>query len=99
MPKTISWSPQADEDLEGILDYLAREWDNSVSIRFLDLVDTLLKQIAINPKQFPLINKSYNIRKCVISKHNTLFYRHKRFVIEIVRIYDTRQDPEKLNFI
>ena len=96
MPKPIIWSPQADKDLEEILDYLAEEWENSVSLKFLDLVDILLKQIAINPKQFPLINKSLNIRKCVITKHNTLFYRNKRTVIEVVRIYDTRQDPEKL---
>ena len=96
MPKPIIWSPQADKDLEEILDYLAEEWENSVSLKFLDLVDMLLKQIAINPKQFPLINKSLNIRKCVITKHNTLFYRNKRNVIEVVRIYDTRQDPEKL---
>jgi plasmid stabilization system protein ParE len=98
MPKPIIWSPQADSDLEEILDYLAEEWENSVSLKFLDLVDILLKQIAINPKQFPLINKSLNIRKCVITKHNTLFYRNKRTVIEVVRIYDTRQDPEKLQF-
>ncbi len=97
MPKPIIWSPQADKDLEEILDYLAEEWENSVSMKFLDLVDILLKQIAINPKQFPLINKSLNIRKCVITKHNTLFYRNKRTVIEVVRIYDTRQDPEKLH--
>jgi len=97
MPKPIIWSPQADKDLEEILDYLAEEWENSVSLKFLDLVDILLKQIAINPKQFPLINKSLNIRKCVITKHNTLFYRNKRTVIEVVRIYDTRQDPEKLH--
>lgn len=98
MPKPIIWSPQADKDLGEILDYLAEEWENSVSLKFLDLVDILLKQIAINPKQFPLINKSLNIRKCVITKHNTLFYRNKRTVIEVVRIYDTRQDPEKLQF-
>ncbi len=97
MPKPIIWSPQADKDLEEILDYLAEEWENSVSLKYLDLVDILLKQIAVNPKQFPMINKSLNIRKCVITKHNTLFYRNKRTVIEVVRIYDTRQDPEKLH--
>jgi plasmid stabilization system protein ParE len=52
MPKPIIWSPQADKDLEEILDYLAEEWENSVSLKFPDLVDILLKQIAINPKHF-----------------------------------------------
>ena len=98
MPKPIIWSPQADRDLGKILDYLAQEWENSVSIKFLDLVDAILNQVAINPMQFPLIHKSLNIRKCVLTKHNTLYYRNKRTSIEIVRIYDTRQDPEKLEF-
>ena len=81
MPKPIIWSPQSDKDLEKILDYLAQEWENSVSVKFLDLVDNLLKQIAINPKQFPFIHKPSNIRKCVITKHNTLYYRNKRTII------------------
>ena len=98
MPKPVIWSTQADKDLERILDYLAQEWENSVSAKFLDLVDFLLKQIAINPRQFPLIHKSLNIRKCVVTKHNTLYYRNKRTVVEVLRIYDTRQDPEKLEF-
>lgn len=98
MPKPIIWSPQADKDLEEILSYLAEEWENSVSLKFLNLVDILLKQIANNPRQYPLIHKSLNIRKCVLTRHNSLFYRNKRSAIEVVRIFDTRQDPEKLQF-
>ena len=98
MPKPVIWSSQADKDFERILDYLAQEWEDSVSAKFLDLVDILLKQIAINPRQYPLIHKSLNIRKCVVTKHNTLYYRNKRTVVEVLRIYDTRQDPEKLEF-
>ena len=98
MPKPIIWSPQSDRDLENILDYLAQKWEYSVSVKFLDLVDILLKQIAINPKQFPLIHKPLKIRKCVITKHNTLYYRNEGYVVEVLRIYDNRQDPEKLEF-
>ena len=34
----------------------------------------------------------------VIAKYNTLFYRETKTQIEILRIYDTRQDPDKLTF-
>lgn len=98
MAKPIIWSPQSEKDLEKILVYLAKEWEESVSLKFLDLIDTLLKQIALNPRQFPVIYKPLNIRKCVITKHNTLYYRNKRSVVELVRIYDNRQDPDKLEF-
>jgi plasmid stabilization system protein ParE len=73
MTKKIIWSPQSEKDFENILDYLASEWDANVAIKFIDLVDALLLQIAKNPRQFPLIHKKYNIRKCVITKHNTFY--------------------------
>jgi plasmid stabilization system protein ParE len=98
MPKPVIWSPQSEKDLEKILDYLAVEWDASVSIKFLNVIDRLVGQITGNPKQYPLIHTQLNIRKCVITKHNSLYYRNKRSVIELLRIYDNRQDPEKLEF-
>ena len=54
MPKKIIWSPLAEEDLEAILAYLQINWGNSSSLKFLNLIDYSLSQIAINPSQFPL---------------------------------------------
>jgi plasmid stabilization system protein ParE len=99
MHKQIIWSSKSVSDLENILDYLALEWDDSVALKFLDLIEVLLLQISIHPFQFPLIHKKLNIRKCVITKHNSLFYRNRKGHIEILRIYDTRQDPKKLEIL
>jgi len=33
-----------------------------------------------------------------VTKQNTLFYREVEKRIEILRLYDTRQDPKKLKF-
>ncbi len=98
MPKKIIWSPDSERDLEIILEYLSDEWESSVAVKFLDIMEDLTKQISINPRQFPLIHNRLNIRKCVITKHNTLYYRNGRTHVELLRIYDTRQDPEKLKF-
>ena len=98
MPKPIIWSPQSETDLEQILIYLAEEWERDVSINFLDIVESLLGQISKNPKQYPLIHKQLNIRKCVITKHNSLYYRNRKSVIELLRIYDNRHDPDNLEF-
>jgi plasmid stabilization system protein ParE len=98
MPKQIVWSPLAESDLSNILGYLDNNWERKVAVNFLDLTETILEQISINPKQFPLIQKRKGIRKCVITKHNTLFYRDKKLSVEILRIYDTRQDPNTLTF-
>ncbi len=98
MPKRIIWSPDSERDLDIILEYLSREWESSVAIRFLEIIEDLTSQISVNPRQFPLIHKGMNIRKCVITRHNTLYYRNRRTHVELLRIYDTRQDPNKLNF-
>jgi addiction module RelE/StbE family toxin len=98
MPKQIIWSPLAESDLSNILDYLDKNLERKVAVNFLDLTDNFINQISLNPKQFPLIYKSKGIRKCVITKHNTLFYRVKRNKVEVLRIYDTRQNPDTLTF-
>jgi plasmid stabilization system protein ParE len=98
MPRQVIWSPLAENDFESILQYLQENWDSVVVSKFIELTDEIIKQVTINPKQFPVIQKSKRIRKCVISKHNTLFYRERKYYIDVLRIYDTRQDPKKLKF-
>jgi len=98
MPKPIVWSPLAESDFENILDYLCENWDIKVARQFMDLTEEIIGQISFNPRQFPVIFKKEKIRKCVLTKHNTLFYRYNNSQVEILRIYDTRQDPDNLTF-
>jgi plasmid stabilization system protein ParE len=98
MPKPIIWSPLSENDFENILNYLNKHWGNKVASNFIELTENLLNQIAINPRQFPIFYKRKKVRKCVLTKHNTLFYRDGKINIEILRIYDTRQDPKTLTF-
>jgi len=98
MHREIIWSPLAEKDLGDILEYLTDRWDQQVIILFLSKVDYATNQIAKIPHQFPIINQSLQVRKCVITKQNTLFYREINHRIEILRLYDSRQDPKKLKF-
>jgi plasmid stabilization system protein ParE len=99
MPKQIIWSPLSENDFVSILDYLKANWDDRVVQGFIDITTSTLLQISTNPKQFPLIYKNRKIRKCVLTKHNTLFYRDTKDSIDILRIFDNRQDPEKTNVL
>jgi plasmid stabilization system protein ParE len=98
MPKPIIWSPLSESDFAKILEYLNKNWDEKVTNQFVDLTENILKQISINTKQFPVIHKKEKIRKCVLTKHNALFYRDNKTQVDILRIYDTRQDPNTLTF-
>jgi plasmid stabilization system protein ParE len=98
MPKQIIWSPLSENDFGNILNYLDKNWGKKVSFNFVELTENILNQISNNPRQFPIFYKRKNVRKCVITKHNSLFYRDGKTNIEILRIYDTRQDPNTLTF-
>lgn len=98
MPKQVIWSPQSENDFSNILDYLIEHWDRVVAEKFIDITDELINQISRNPKQYPIIQKYKKIRKSVITKHNSLYYRDGKEFIEILRIYDNRQDLRKLKF-
>jgi plasmid stabilization system protein ParE len=98
MSKQIVWSPLSEGDFAKILEYLNENWDEKVANQFIDLTENILDQISINPRQFPVIYKKEKIRKCVLTKHNTMFYRDSKTQIDILRIFDTRQDPNTLTF-
>lgn len=98
MPKEIIWSPLSLSDMEAIVDYLFKSWSTDVINHFIDEVDLIVKQLSLHPKTFPLIHSKLKIRKCVISKHNSIYYREYRNKIQILRIYDNRQNPDNLRF-
>lgn len=52
---------------------LNREWGRRGVNNFMDVTFRLIEQIAVNPKQFPMIYKKHKVRKCVLTKQNTLF--------------------------
>lgn len=98
-PEHVILSPSAKADIENISQYLNQEWGKSVLTKFLFKVKWIINQIVINPLQYPVINSKLKIRRCVITKQNTLFYRLVNGKIEIVRIFDNRQDTNKLKII
>ena len=98
MNKDIIWSPASEEDLNKIIEYLKLNWSLRIVSKFINSIDESVRLIKENPKIFPFINKDLGIRKCVITKQNTLFYREKNNNIEIIRVFDTRQDTNKLKF-
>ena len=98
MLKKVIWSPSAEKDFELILDYLQLKWNQKIINSFINKIDDNINLILEDYKIFPVINDELQIRKSVISKQNTLYYREKSGTLEIVRLFDSRQDPNKLKF-
>ncbi len=98
MRKPVKWSSLADDDFAKLLEYLENKWNKKVCLKFITKLDYCINLIHKNPNQFPFFNSELQIRKCVVTKQNTLYYRVSNTRIDILRLYDTRQNPETLNF-
>lgn len=96
MPNQVIWSPLAKKDLNETLEYINNNWSFRAVNKFINRIDESIKLITDNYLLFPLISKEKNIRKCVVSKHISVYYRYKQGKIEIIRLFDSRQDPNKL---
>jgi plasmid stabilization system protein ParE len=99
MLKEIFWSDESRADINEIIDFILIKWSEKIVSEFLDNLESFTSQISNNPKTFPLINIEEGIRKCVISKHNSIYYVDELNFVEILRVFDNRQDPKKLAFL
>ena len=75
MTREVIWSPASERDFEAILVYLQIKWSRRVISKFINKVDDNIGLILEDPKIFPVINEELQIRKSVITKQNSLYYR------------------------
>lgn len=67
-----------------------------VKNEFVKKLDHTLEIIRVQPEIFPESKKVKKLRCCVITKQTTLYYRFDSKRVDVVTIFDTRQNPNKL---
>jgi len=93
----IIWTNRALSDLKNIVTYLEENWTKKEIQKFARLLDLQLNRLVINPFLSPESNRYENIRKSVLSKQISIYYRIHSFEIHIITLFDNRQNPIKLN--
>jgi len=96
MAKQIILTPTALANYDKILEYLIENWGVTVTNDFIDRFIEVRNALSKNAEIYPFENKSKRIQRCVVTKHNLALFRESDNVIEILMIFDTRQDPQKL---
>jgi plasmid stabilization system protein ParE len=91
----IVWSDDALIDYHQNIDYLLKEWSVQVALEFVEDVETTIKLITDFPELFPLTDY-FGVRKALVRKQITLFYRIKDEKIYLIRFWNNYQNPEKL---
>lgn len=82
--------------MKKLFDYLLEQWSPKVKNEFVEKLDNCIQIIKRQPEIFPESHKRKGLRKCVVTKQTTLYYSFNAKRINVVTIFDTRQDPEKL---
>ena len=70
---------------------------NLKSREFLEKLIKTIHQISIHPFSSPASVIKKEIRRCVISKQTTIYYRVSKKEVEIITIQDTRRNPNFLH--
>jgi plasmid stabilization system protein ParE len=97
MVRKVVLSLTAKKKLEELLSYLRYEWSDKVKQEFIEKLDEKINQVSRYPKSCPESKVFKNLYKCVVTKQTTFYYQIKEDEIEIATLFDTRQDPQKLN--
>ena len=97
MSRKVVISKTAERKLEKLFEYLIKEWSLKVKKDFVEKLDSSIEIIKNQPEIFPESKKGKSLRKCVVTKQTTLHYRYNSKRINIVTLFDTRQDPNKLD--
>ncbi len=97
--KRIVFSKRSKNQLESLLEYLQNNFSILTKEKFITNFDKIVLIILKNPDTFRVSEVNGNIRKCVISKQTTLYYRYNINEIRILSLFDTRQNPNKINKI
>jgi plasmid stabilization system protein ParE len=96
MAKEVILTPRAEQNFVKIVAYLTYKWGPSVTNNFIDRFEHVLILLAEDPGMFQFADRVKRVQKCLVTKHNILYFKEFDEVIKIITIFDTRQDPQKL---
>ncbi|WP_194976581.1 type II toxin-antitoxin system RelE/ParE family toxin [Aquiflexum lacus] len=81
----VIWTKEADTTLGEIILHLEKEWYQKQIFNFLDRIEKLIELIKVYPYLFP-VSKTKGLRKAVINKQSSLFYKVDQDKIIIISV-------------
>ena len=91
----VVFAKRAEKDFENILKYIESKFGDQAGIHFKSLVLEFATILQSFPEIGSLEVEDKNIRGSVIHHRLKVFYRIKKRRVIILRLFDTRQNPDK----
>ncbi|MDP2112590.1 MAG: hypothetical protein Q8K69_00880 [Bacteroidota bacterium] len=94
----VIWSAKAKITFFSVIDYLNENWSKKEMIQFNHRTQITINAIVKNPGIFSISATNKEIRRAVVDKNNSFFYRIDTYnqKIHLLTFFDSRQDPKKL---
>lgn len=96
----VVWTDHALDELSRTIRYLQLNFTEREINRLANKIEAVIRNISTFPKLYPESTKQKGVRRAVVARYNTLYYRihFGRKQIEIVSFFSNRQDPNSLEF-
>lgn len=88
----IKWTEQSSQDILHIIQYLKLNWTEREISKFFQSVERSITAIRTFPYAFPASLSNPQIRRCVASKLNIIYYSISETEITILSISDNRKN-------
>ena len=98
MVPEITWSFDAINTYNSVIDYLQNEWTDKEVMNFANRTREKLQIIQLQPKIGRLVNKKLHIRRTLVHKKTTLFYRYRpnKKELELLLFWNNLQNPQRV---
>jgi plasmid stabilization system protein ParE len=93
----VLWTDSALLELENVFIYLDENWtEREIQILAYE-IELTIDLISKNPYLFQKSDAKLNVRRAVILKFNSLYYKLNKDQIEILSFFLNHKSPSKLN--
>lgn len=92
----IAWTKKAEEDYYQQIDLLLEHWNEATAEKFVNEVFETIDLIAKHPEMYARTDYP-QVRKAVVNRHISLFYRQDEQQVLLLRFWPNRRDPDTLD--
>jgi plasmid stabilization system protein ParE len=91
----ILWTDHALSELEDTIAYLETNWTKKELQNLAKEIEKTIDLLSRNPFLFESSDLNLAVRRVVVAKKNTLYYRINGNTIEVLSFFSNRQNPQK----
>ena len=92
----VNFAVESAEQIEKNVDYLSEYWTEKIASDFVKKINFKGSFIKEFPHLYPLTQFRKNVRRCVITKQISMYYKTLKDGVLVISVFDTRQSPKKL---